>query len=312
MKIERTRSLLRYEDSSSFISLQLTELKERLFRKLTRESANVFLRSGDLISIPPQVSGVWEPDLTRFIERCANNGYGDFLIDIGANIGLTSCQNGGGFNQVHMFEPNPLCVHILEVNSAISLERGRYQIHPVGLGKKDEEQTLSVPKHNWGGAFINSRSNTYSNEILSQKDGFESLDESNYDEVRIEVRNASQVLRKLFGELGSSGLTSGVIKIDVEGYEFVVLEGIAKSIPDDFNAVIVFENWSEDYKFEPLLQMLDGRGSGYVLDSQPPWKTSWPKWLRAISLLWDSKYVTRLTSLEDAESVVGDIVIIID
>ena len=90
-----------------------------VFRNFTRKSLNIFLRGGDIISEGPLVDGEHEGLLTKFISNSAENGMSDFLIDIGANIGLTSCKNGNGFQKVYCFEPNPLCVNILKTNLAI-------------------------------------------------------------------------------------------------------------------------------------------------------------------------------------------------
>lgn len=89
-----------------------------LFRRLTRKNLSIFLRGGDLISQGPLIEGIHESRLTQFIYNNAKNGMSDFLIDIGANIGLTSCQNGNSFKQIYCFEPNPLCVNILKTNLA--------------------------------------------------------------------------------------------------------------------------------------------------------------------------------------------------
>src|ERR1039457_1398249 len=62
-----------------------------LFKYLTKNSTNLFLKGKDIISIYPQTVGIHEPTITSLIDHFASNGYSDFLIDIGANIGLTSC-----------------------------------------------------------------------------------------------------------------------------------------------------------------------------------------------------------------------------
>ena len=90
-----------------------------LFKKITSKTLNLFLRAGDIISVHPQINGSHEPKLNSLIAAIAKEGFCDFIIDVGANIGLTSCQNGHLFKKIHMFEPNPLCYKILEVNSII-------------------------------------------------------------------------------------------------------------------------------------------------------------------------------------------------
>ena len=129
-------------------------IRRKLFERLTRKSVNYFLRGKDIISVGPLVNGFHEPICTKLIGHYAWHDYGDFLIDIGANIGLTTCQNGHDFARVVCFEPNPMCAHILKVNTEIALPKGRVEIHEFGLGEMVVLLELWIPKHNWGGAFI--------------------------------------------------------------------------------------------------------------------------------------------------------------
>ncbi len=96
-----------------------------------------------------------------------------------------------------MFEPNPYCCKILEVNAFIALFSTGYHIHNFGLGDEDKKCALWVPRHNWGGAFINDKTNSYDETILARKDEFQSLTTSNYLSVDIEIRQASVTLATL-------------------------------------------------------------------------------------------------------------------
>jgi FkbM family methyltransferase len=153
--------------------------KSRIFNLLTKKSSGLFLRGKDIISVNPQIFGIHEEPLTNLIKHYVKNGYKDFLIDIGANIGLTSCQNGGDFTEVHMFEPNPLCCNILEVNAWLAFDSAKFNIYRYGLGESNKKCSLTVPKHNWGGAFIRDKNNSYSDNILASKDRFETIDSKN-------------------------------------------------------------------------------------------------------------------------------------
>ena len=163
----------------SLINYLYKKFLYKFFKKITYQSLNIFLRGGDIISVDPQIFGVHEEVLTKYINYVAENGSRDFLIDIGANIGLSSCQNGNKFKKVYCFEPNPLCVNILKTNLAISLNEGAFKIFDFALGNEDGLFDLYIPKHNWGGAFVRN-SNDYSDEVLGRKDGFESISEKNY------------------------------------------------------------------------------------------------------------------------------------
>jgi FkbM family methyltransferase len=299
----------RFRESS--FSVVLGALKYNLFKFLTSKSLDFFLRGRDIISITPQVFGVHEQALTNFIKLTSESGYNDFLVDIGANIGLTSCQNGQGFKEVHMYEPNPLCCHILAVNATIALDKSKFTIHPVGLGDSDGQVKLTVPKHNWGGAFVNDSANSYSKDILAQKDGFEVINQENYFDVEIDIKESSTELQSLFKDLTARNLTKGVVKIDVEGYEVSVLKGLAKSLPLGTKAVVVFESWDKAFNIKEILDTFEGRATARQLYRHTPYNRAWPRLFKAMTLLLGLNFTTKLKPV-DEKNCYGDVVLFVD
>ncbi|GAA0847991.1 FkbM family methyltransferase [Cupriavidus pauculus] len=297
-----------YHYRQSPISLLMEECRFALFRKLTRHSQNLFLRGSDLISVAPQVTGVHEPHIRRFIDHCADTGYGDFLIDIGANIGLTSCQSGRKFRQVHMFEPNPDCFSILQVNTRISLAGCDYHLHPYGLGDADERRTLFVPRHNWGGAFVRDAHNSYPDDVLAGKDGFTEIDPRRYLQIDIQIADARKALGALFDDLRQAGLVSGVIKIDVEGYEPVVIDAIARSLPADIRAMIVFECWDEQLDLERLLAPLASRASLWKIGMRKRYDDHWPRLLKLAAFALSDGHTYALSDVQPGHAK-GDLVL---
>jgi FkbM family methyltransferase len=251
----------------SYFSLAMDAIKILLFKMITHKSCNLFLRAGDFISSRPLLTGLHEPKITRLIDHFSMAGYHDFLIDIGANIGLTSCQNGQSFKKIFMYEPNPLCFKILEVNTIIALKNKNYKLFNYGLGKGNRVINLSVPLTNWGGAFIKDKYNIYSNEILYKKDGFLDFRKKNYSDIQIKLRDSTKELKKVFNFLIKRKLTAGVIKIDVEGYEPIILTGIAQSIPKACKVVIIFESLNPKFDIKAILKCFLGRATAYKLQS---------------------------------------------
>lgn len=297
-----------YRYRQSPLSLLMQECRFALFRRLTQHSQNLFLRGSDLISVAPQVTGVHEPHIRRFIEHFADAGYGDFLIDIGANIGLTSCQSGQRFRQVHMFEPNPDCFSILQVNARISLAGCDYHLHPYGLGDATERRTLFVPRHNWGGAFVHDGHNSYPDEVLAAKDGFSEFDPHRYLQVDIQINDACETLSRLFERLNASGCTSGVIKIDVEGYEPVIIDAIARTLPRDVRAMIVFECWNEQLDIARLLAPLEDRATLWKIRLCKRYGDSWPRFLKLAAFALSDGYTYALSEVEPGHAR-GDLVL---
>ena len=306
-----SKNISNFSFKETWISVILNRIRVGIFTILTKNGSSLFLRGKDAISARPQVNGLHEPALTHFIAHLSATGYADYFIDIGANIGLTSCQNGNNFKVIHMFEPNPLCCKILEVNCQIALPNKTYVLHEVGLGDQNKELILKVPINNWGGAFISDKSNSYNEETLAGKDGFNSLTQKNYFDLSIKIRDTAQELQLIFTELAISNLTCGVIKIDVEGFELTVLKGIAKSIPTNFKAVIIFESLSSNFKMQEVLNAFGSRMKHFKLIRQTPWRTGWPMILKCFTIILGRPVSTILTNISD-DNWQGDLVLEVD
>lgn len=254
-----------------------------LYRRITRTALPLFVRGGDIISAGPMAVGSHEPQVAATLKHFAAEGFNKFLLDIGANIGLTTSAAGSYFDRVVLFEPNPLCLGILETNVAISLTSTAYEIRRYGLGRENSRLTLRVPRSNWGGAYIVSDDNAYSSQTLLAKDGFKKDDPQNYLSLEIDICNASDNLGRLFAELKEDGKSYGSVKIDVEGFETVVLQAIAETLPPDMGLSIIFEHWGDEFKSEKILSAFYGRAHLYALVRTP--SVAGSRWRKLLSLL---------------------------
>lgn len=223
------------------------------------------MRGQDHIYVTTHVTGRHEPALTELICHCTRYGYNDFLIDIGANIGLVACQSGHLFAETHLFEPNPLCVPILEVNTRITPGLQGCTIHPVGLGARDGIARLTIPNHNWGGAFIADSGNSYIDRTLAGKDGFPTLDDQNYHTVDIKVQEAGHALGTLLLSLQNRKRQRGIIKIDTEGYEQTILMALTRVMPAGTAAFIMLEDWDNSLDIKAACKAFSGRATPWVL-----------------------------------------------
>jgi FkbM family methyltransferase len=242
---------------TSLVELLQVELARWLFQKLTRKATKCFMPSGDLITFEPSVWGIHEPDLDRLLACFSRDGHKDFLLDIGANVGLITCQNLHRFTRIYCFEPNPTTFKVLSANCDAA-EPSKVTLFPFGLGTSDETVELSIPRGNLGGAFIHGHDNAYSDAILAKKDLFESWEESNYKKLPIQLKAGRKVLGELFTDLRKAGLTRGVIKIDVEGYEWAILREIAEVDRRGLDFVVIFENWDPGLRPESIPELFQG------------------------------------------------------
>lgn len=295
-----------YKETS--VKILARSIKKYLFGILTKKSNKLFLRGKDTIGIAPQLFGIHEEPLTNAIKYYVATGYKNFLIDIGANIGLTSCQNGDDFTEIHVFEPNPLCCNILEVNTKIALKSTKIFINRYGLGDSDKKSTLTVPRHNWGGAFVRDNTNSYTDKILAFKDGFDEIDNKNYFEIDILIKDTERELKELFKSLTQKGFNQGVIKIDVEGYEEVVLIGIANAIPSNMKIVILFESWDDNFNLSKVKNAFSGACKLRKINRMVPWKRGASKINKILSLLVSPIIRYKITDIKDG-SISGDLIL---
>lgn len=290
----------------------------KLLRMVLDKNRHYFLRSNDIISISPLLFGDYEPHIQELFRTANEQGYSDFLLDIGANIGLSCCQAEDDFQVIYAFEPNPLAFKILEVNVASTANREKYQLYNLGLGREDSKLKLRIPKHNWGGAFVQSDDNAYSSTTLANKDGFATLDQHNYNTEQVLIKAGRDVLTPIFMQLQEQGLQVGVIKIDVEGFEAVVLEEIAASLPAAFKTIIVFENWDPAFDSTKIAALFQPRRvSMMCLSSASSFAANDSLFVKTLKLL--KNLVTgragrhySLTEYGSSQPVVGDFVLTIE
>ena len=234
----------------------------------------------------------------------------DFLIDIGANIGLTSCQNGDGFKKVYCFEPNPLCVNILKTNLAISLRNDDFTIFDFALGDDDGEFDLYVPKHNWGGAFVKD-GNEYADDVLGGKDGFEGINTDNYIVNTVKVKNSEVVFSDLFTSILEKKLYNGLIKIDVEGFERKVLLAIANTLPSSMNVTIVFENWDPSFDLIEIKNAFKNRSVSLLKLKRSIINTNKSKLRKYFEFILLGEK-NQLVRIEDDETIIGDLILMLN
>jgi len=203
-----------------------------------------------LISYQPLTGRYHEPEITALILQLACEGFSDYLLDIGTNVGLISLQCGSAFKVVHGFEPNPDLSKVLGVNCQ---GLNNFTLHPYGIGANDAEVELFVPPHNLGGGFILA-GNGYSPQLLAEKDGMTKID--GYQTMLVDVKKGSRVFSELFAGFRAQGLRSGVIKIDVEGFENVILRELAEADRSGLQFAIIFENFDPQFDLGYLRSQL--------------------------------------------------------
>ena len=230
----------------------------------TRFGSTVATHLPDLIQMYIHLFGIWEPDLTTFIQRRLRPG--DGFVDVGANIGYFSLLAA----ELVQSEQHAAVVTAIDASPSnfaellANIERSEHgnSINAINKAVASERGTLQIyagPKHNVGLA------TTVATRGLSVESTIEAapLTELLNDE---EIANAR------------------LVKIDVEGGEPAVLAGMRDFVDrcrDDVELLIELSpEWWADRSLTPqqvLQPFLDSGFHVYAIENNYwPWRYLWP------------------------------------
>jgi len=162
-----------------------------------------------------QILGVYEKSVRNILKSI----HGDCFYDVGANVGFYSLLLRRNFRQVYAVEPVPANVNRLKHRLSIRFVRN-VRVVPVALSDKNGKATF----------YVNSDSRTMINN-LSASSLFEKFEFRSCDHApdRTYAGSPITVETMTFDSLLSEP-TADLVKIDVEGAEFLVLEGMRESL----------------------------------------------------------------------------------
>ncbi len=126
------------------------------------------------------------------------------------------------------------------------------------------------------------------------KEGAVTYKTKDYIELEVQIKSTGPILADIFQSLSKNGLRTGVVKIDIEGMEPCVLDGIAKVLPRDMKVMIVFESFNEDLDLSNLLSSFQGRASAFMVDTVMPFPVNSSRIIKAIYLCFNRTICHRL------------------
>jgi len=165
-------------------------------------------------------TGIYDLAVSEVLWRLIEPG--DFVLDIGANIGYTvniCSSKAGSKGKVWAFEPNPLLASRLTKNIQFNKFKNN-TLFRIALSDENKDGYLVLPdlyNNNEGVAFIGSQQNE---------------------------RTIKVALKKL-DDLLPENTVVDVLKIDVEGHELSVFKGAKNALKHKLIRNIVFEDHSE-------------------------------------------------------------------
>ena len=172
----------------------------------TKFGVSYNVRFPDFIQQMIYYFGVWEPPITRIMQQCLSEG--SIFVDVGANIGYNSCLASklvGTTGRVHAIEASPSIFATLLENIALNKAEN---ITPYSKAVYDRETKISLYK----GPISNIGYSTTSQHRARR------------DDLHEEAAVIAQPLQMIVP--AADLYEARLIKIDVEGAEWFVINGI--------------------------------------------------------------------------------------
>ena len=154
------------------------------------------------------VAGEFEPEMVSLFQSLLQPT--DTVLDIGANIGCTSLLFGDLARQVYSFEPSPT-THRWLVENVQRAKLNNIEPLNLGLGKDAGTFELTFAPNNRSGGFVSN--------LISASEG--------HQVEQITIARGDDFMRE------HQIAKVDFIKIDVEGFEQSVIEGLAETIARD-------------------------------------------------------------------------------
>jgi FkbM family methyltransferase len=231
--VPRTRHLGRY------IGLYiLCRLGERARRERHPKMAVI---AHDHIGNSIVMDGRYETDILNVVTgwllpRALPGHTAAIALDVGANIGNHTLAFARMFAKVLAFEPNSIAIYLLRANVEMN-QVANVEIYPFGLGRTDGQLHYESIQGNLGaGRFLMECETSDVGRLL-------------------DVRNGDAFMRKRREER-----RVGLVKVDVEGMEAAVLEGLSEVLRRH-KPIVLFEALAPDAYLESTMVL---RRVGYT------------------------------------------------
>ena len=195
----------------------------------TRWGAKLFVDCSDSVLAPwLLLDGLWETGVTTWFHHVVKPG--SHVVDVGANIGyftVLGAKLAGPTGRVVGFEANPRLRPIAARNVAANNMHGYAEVRHLAAWSEATELVLHMRKHFTG----NSSFGPFDPAFLDQLG----------DEASEPVRVPAAALDDELGELGRVD----VVKIDVEGAELRVMQGLRRTLAANAGIQVLCE-WSPE------------------------------------------------------------------
>ena len=180
--------------------------------------------------------------VTAFQAALRRLGPGDIAVDLGANIGEITQQLAETGAQVHAFEPDPETFSHLAARFA---DAPNVTLHNAAAGGRDDEVTLYRPASWADEAMRRSASKANSVADMAKARGFTPSG-------TVPMIDFASFLNELPGDVQ-------LVKVDIEGAEWELLEAVLDRAPDRFRAMFVETHERVDRATLPLVRRMQAQ-----------------------------------------------------
>jgi FkbM family methyltransferase len=201
--------------------------------------------------------GEHDPRITDVLRAAIRSG--DTVLDIGAHFGVTglfAAKHVGPSGAVHLFEPQPLLATCLRTSLQVN-GFAQAVVHECALSDKSGTAVMTVvDSSNWGATTLSPPKNGLTNGCAS---------------LSVRTEEAGRYITSL----GCAHVSC--VKIDVEGYEPIILESMREWLAEFRPPVIAFECHlnGTDFDSHSSVRILRELGySFYYFDLRPYWRTT--------------------------------------
>lgn len=195
----------------------------------TRHGQMILPYTQDHIARALITSGEYEWYVVAILQQLLKGQTTGIFLDIGTNLGTVTLPMARDFPEmtVHSFEIQPFLIDALQTNLALN-NLTNVVIHQQGLGNQPETICIRQPDYtqagNVGALSLNPKVQEHSDIAVGHGD------EISVDVVPLDSIEFDQPIR--------------VIKLDVEGYEQLVIQGALETLKKNNYPPIVYELWS--------------------------------------------------------------------